>query len=292
MAAPVLAMGHGLDALHAARASAGRLQALLSLPPLAEPELPQLPADASVELRKVSFAHGTSAVLSAVDLRLEPGTTTALVGPSGAGKSTVAGLIARFMDVDSGQVLVGGVDVRQIARQQLQAHLALVLQRPGALRLSLAQNIALYRPDASLAQIREVARAACLDNRIMALPKGYASIAGDDVQLSGGELQRLAIARALLSRAPIMLLDEPTSAIDPQTERALSTALREGAAGRTRLIIAHRLQSICHAEQILVLNEGHIVQRGRHHALLAEDGLYRQLWREQMSRADRLEPVS
>lgn len=292
MAAPVLAMGHGLDALHAARASAGRLQALLSLPPLAEPELPQRPADASVELRKVSFAHGTSAVLTAVDLRLEPGTTTALVGPSGAGKSTVAGLIARFMDVDSGQVLVGGVDVRQIASQQLQAHLALVLQRPGALRLSLAQNIALYRPDASLAQIREVARAACLDKRIMSLPKGYASIAGDDVQLSGGELQRLAIARALLSSAPIMLLDEPTSAIDPQTERALSTALREGAAGRTRLIIAHRLQSICHAEQILVLNEGRIVQRGRHHALLAEDGLYRQLWREQMSRADRLEPVS
>ncbi|MDH0303285.1 MULTISPECIES: ABC transporter ATP-binding protein [unclassified Pseudomonas] len=292
MAAPVLAMGHGLDALNAARASAGRLQAVLSTPPLAEPEAPQVPRDASVELRKVNFAHGSQSVLSAIDLRLEPGTITALVGPSGSGKSTLAGLIARFMDVDSGQVLVGGVDVRQIASCQLQRQLALVLQRPGALRLSLAQNIALYRPEASLAQIREVARAACLDSRIMALPKGYASIAGDDVQLCGGELQRLAIARALLSSAPVMLLDEPTSAIDPQTELSLRAALRDGAAGRTRLIIAHRLRTICHAEQILVLDQGRIVQRGGHQALLAVDGLYRQLWREQMSSADRLEPVS
>lgn len=292
MAAPVLAMGHGLDALNSARVSAQRLQAVLSTPPLAEPDAPQVPRDASVEMREVYFAHGSVPVLAAINLRLEPGTTTALVGPSGAGKSTLAGLIARFMDVDSGQVLVGGVDVRQVASQQLQRHLALVFQHAGALRLSLAQNIALYQPDASLAQIRQAARAACLDSRIMALPKGYASIAGDDVRLSGGELQRLAIARALLSSAPIMLLDEPTSATDPQTERALRTALHEGAAGRTRLIVAHRLQSICHAEQILVLNEGRIVQRGCHQQLLATDGLYRQLWREQMSSADQMEPVS
>lgn len=292
MAAPVLAMGHGLDALNSARVSAQRLQAVLSTPPLAEPDAPQAPRDASVEMREVSFAHGEVPVLSAINLRLEPGTTTALVGPSGAGKSTLAGLIARFMDVDSGQVLVGGVDVRQIASAQLQRHLALVFQHAGVLRLSLAQNIALYQPDASLEQIREAARAACLDSRIMALAKGYASIAGDDVQLSGGELQRLAIARALLSSAPIMLLDEPTSATDPHTERALRMALHEGAAGRTRLIVAHRLQSICHAEQILVLNQGRIVQRGSHQQLLAMDGLYRQLWREQMSDAEQMEPVS
>ncbi|MFJ2544971.1 ABC transporter ATP-binding protein [Pseudomonas sp. NPDC087612] len=292
MAAPVLAMGHGLDALNSARVSAQRLQAVLSTPPLAEPDAPQAPRDASVEMREVSFAHGEVSVLSAINLRLEPGTTTALVGPSGAGKSTLAGLIARFMDVDSGQVLVGGVDVRQIASAQLQRHLALVFQHAGVLRLSLAQNIALYQPDASLEQIREAARAACLDSRIMALAKGYASIAGDDVQLSGGELQRLAIARALLSSAPIMLLDEPTSATDPHTERALRMALHEGAAGRTRLIVAHRLQSICHAEQILVLNQGRIVQRGSHQQLLAMDGLYRQLWREQMSDAEQMEPVS
>ena len=292
MAATVLAMGHGLDALNNARVSARRLQEVLSTPPLVEPAAPMVPRDASVEMHDVYFAHASVPVLSAINLRLEPGTTTALVGPSGAGKSTLAGLIARFMDVDSGQVRVGGVDVRQIASQQLQRHLALVFQHAGALRLSLAQNIALYQADASPAQIREVARAACLDSWIMALPKGYASIAGDDVQLSGGELQRLAIARALLSSAPIMLLDEPTSATDPQTERALRTALRDGAAGRTRLIVAHRLETIRHAEQILVLCEGRIVQRGCHRELLAVEGLYRQLWLKQMPSAEPLESVS
>lgn len=292
IAAPVLALGHGFDALNNARASARRLQEVLSTPPLIEPDAPQSPRDASVEMLDVSFSQGDVTVLKAINLRLEPGTTTALVGPSGAGKSTLAGLIARFMDVDSGHVRVGGVDVRQIASRQLQQYLALVFQQAGALRLSLAQNIALYQPHASEKQIRAAAKGACLDDWIMGLPKGYASVVDDDVRLSGGELQRLAIARALLSRAPIMLLDEPTSATDPQTERALRTALRDDAAGRTRLIIAHRLETIAHAEQILVLCEGRIVQRGCHAQLLAVDGLYRQLWDEQMSMADQLEFVS
>lgn len=292
MAAPVLAMGHGFDALNNARESARRLQAVLSTPPLSEPDAPQSPRDASVEMLEVNFSHGEVPILKSINLRLEPGTTTALVGPSGAGKSTLAGLIARFMDVSSGQVRVGGVDVRQIASRELQQQLALVFQHAGALRLSLAQNIALYQPNASEAQIRAAAQAACLDSWIMSLPKGYASVVDEDVRLSGGELQRLALARALLSSAPIMLLDEPTSATDPQTERALRAALQDHAAGRTRLIVAHRLETIRHAEQILVLYEGCIVQRGRHADLLAVDGVYRQLWNEQTSNADQLEPVS
>lgn len=292
MAAPVLAMGHGFDALNNARESARRLQAVLNTPPLAEPDAPHVPRDASVEMLDVNFSHADVPILRSINLRLEPGTTTALVGPSGAGKSTLAGLIARFMDVDSGQVRVGGVDVRQIASRELQQQLALVFQQAGALRLSLAQNIALYQPEASEAQIRAAAKAACLDSWIMGLPKGYASVVDEDVRLSGGEVQRLAIARALLSRAPIMLLDEPTSATDPQTERALRAALQDDAAGRTRLIVAHRLHSIRHAEQILVLCEGRIVQRGRHAELLAVDGVYRQLWNEQTSNAEQLEPVS
>jgi sulfate-transporting ATPase len=291
MAAPVLAMGHGFDALNNARESARRLQAVLNTPPLAEPDAPHVPRDASVEMLDVNFSHADVPILRSINLRLEPGTTTALVGPSGAGKSTLAGLIARFMDVDSGQVRVGGVDVRQIASRELQQQLALVFQQAGALRLSLAQNIALYQPEASEAQIRAAAKAACLDSWIMGLPKGYASVVDEDVRLSGGEVQRLAIARALLSRAPIMLLDEPTSATDPQTERALRAALQDDAAGRTRLIVAHRLHSIRHAEQILVLCEGRIVQRGRHAELLAVDGVYRQLWNEQTSNAEQLEPV-
>ncbi|NWA86438.1 ABC transporter ATP-binding protein [Pseudomonas sp. D2002] len=292
MAAPVLAMGHGFDALNNARESARRLQAVLNTPPLAEPDAPHAPRDASVEMLEVNFSHADVPILRSINLRLEPGTTTALVGPSGAGKSTLAGLIARFMDVDSGQVRVGGVDVRQIASRELQQQLALVFQQAGALRLSLAQNIALYQPEASEAQIRAAAKAACLDSWIMGLPKGYASVVDEDVRLSGGEVQRLAIARALLSRAPIMLLDEPTSATDPQTERALRAALQDDAVGRTRLIVAHRLHSIRHAEQILVLCEGRIVQRGRHAELLAVDGVYRQLWNEQTSNAEQLEPVS
>lgn len=292
MAAPVLAMGHGFDALNNARESARRLQAVLNTPPLAEPDAPHAPRDASVEMLEVNFSHADVPILRSINLRLEPGTTTALVGPSGAGKSTLAGLIARFMDVDSGQVRVGGVDVRQIASRELQQQLALVFQQAGALRLSLAQNIALYQPEASEAQIRAAAKAACLDSWIMGLPKGYASVVDEDVRLSGGEVQRLAIARALLSRAPIMLLDEPTSATDPQTERALRAALQDDAAGRTRLIVAHRLHSIRHAEQILVLCEGRLVQRGRHAELLAVDGVYRQLWNEQTSNAEQLEPVS
>lgn len=292
MAAPVLAMGHGFDALNNARESARRLQAVLNTPPLAEPDAPHVPRDASVEMLEVNFSHADVPILRSINLRLEPGTTTALVGPSGAGKSTLAALIARFMDVDSGQVRVGGVDVRQIASRELQQQLALVFQQAGALRLSLAQNIALYQPEASEAQIRAAAKAACLDSWIMGLPKGYASVVDEDVRLSGGEVQRLAIARALLSRAPIMLLDEPTSATDPQTERALLAALQDDAAGRTRLIVAHRLHSIRHAEQILVLCEGRIVQRGRHAELLAVDGVYRQLWNEQTSNAEQLEPVS
>ena len=291
MAAPVLAMGHGFDALNNARESARRLQAVLNTPPLAEPDAPHVPRDASVEMLEVNFSHADVPILRSINLRLEPGTTTALVGPSGAGKSTLAGLIARFMDVDSGQVRVGGVDVRQIASRELQQQLALVFQQAGALRLSLAQNIALYQPEASEAQIRAAAKAACLDSWIMGLPKGYASVVDEDVRLSGGEVQRLAIARALLSRAPIMLLDEPTSATDPQTERTLRAALQDDAAGRTRLIVAHRLHSIRHAEQILVLCEGRIVQRGRHAELLAVDGVYRQLWNEQTSNAEQLEPV-
>lgn len=292
MAAPVLAMGHGFDALNNARESARRLQAVLNTPPLAEPDAPHVPRDASVEMLEVNFSHADVPILRSINLRLEPGTTTALVGPSGAGKSTLAGLIARFMDVDSGQVRVGGVDVRQIASRELQQQFALVFQQAGALRLSLAQNIALYQPEASEAQIRAAAKAACLDSWIMGLPKGYASVVDEDVRLSGGEVQRLAIARALLSRAPIMLLDEPMSATDPQTERALRAALQDDAAGRTRLIVAHRLHSIRHAEQILVLCEGRIVQRGQHAELLAVDGVYRQLWNEQTSNAEQLEPVS
>ncbi|WP_455922760.1 ABC transporter ATP-binding protein [Pseudomonas putida] len=294
MAAPVQAMGHGLDALMAARQAAQRLQAVFDLPPLPEP-LPsqaRLPSDASVRVHGLGFTYpGQALALGPLDLYLPSGSFTALVGPSGAGKSTLASLLARHMDVETGSVQLGGVDLRDLAEADRHAQVCLVTQGAAVLPLTLAENIALYRPRAALADIRRVARLACLDARIMALPGGYDSHAVADVRLSGGECQRLAIARALLSSAPVLVFDEPTSALDPHTERALRQAWQHDH-GRTRLVVTHRLPSVMHAEQILVMDQGRIVERGTHAQLLAAVGLYSRLWHAQAPEYDALETCS
>ncbi|OXI82504.1 multidrug ABC transporter permease [Burkholderia sp. AU33423] len=280
VAAPVRALGHGADALREARAAAARLDALLALPVLPEPAVgaAQVPRDASIELRGVRVDIDGTPILRDIDATIAAGTTTAIVGPSGAGKSTLLMLLARFMDPDHGTVRLGGADLRRLASDTRREQVAMVFQQAAALDVSMAANIALYRPDADRDAIRGAARAACLDERIDALPGGYDCVCGRDVRLSGGELQRLAIARALLSPAPLLLLDEPASALDPQTGRALRNALRGDA--RTRVIVSHDLDAIRHADQILVMDRGRIVERGTHAALLATRGLYARLWRE------------
>ncbi|KER72756.1 multidrug ABC transporter permease [Burkholderia cepacia] len=280
VAAPVRALGHGADALREARAAAARLDALLAQPGLPEPVdgAAQVPRDASVELRGVSVDIDGVPILRDIDATIAAGTTTAIVGPSGAGKSTLLMLLARFMDPDRGTVRLGGADLRRLASDTRREQVAMVFQQAAALDASIAANIALYRPDADRNAIRAAARAACLDERIDALPGGYDCVCGRDVRLSGGELQRLAIARALLSPAPLLLLDEPASALDPQTGRALRNALRGDA--RTRVIVSHDLDAIRHADQILVMDRGRIVERGTHAALLAARGLYARLWSE------------
>ncbi|WP_175864648.1 ABC transporter ATP-binding protein [Burkholderia cepacia] len=280
VAAPVRALGHGADALREARAAAARLDALLAQPGLPEPAdgAAQVPRDASIELRGVSVDIDGTPILRDIDATVAAGTTTAIVGPSGAGKSTLLMLLARFMDPDRGTVRLGGADLRLLAPDTRREQVAMVFQQAAALDVSIAANIALYRPDADHDAIRAAARAACLDERIDALPGGYGCVCGRDVRLSGGELQRLAIARALLSTAPLLLLDEPASALDPQTGRALRNALRGDA--RTRVIVSHDLDTIRHADQILVMDRGRIVERGTHAALLAACGLYARLWRE------------
>lgn len=280
VAAPVRALGHGADALREARAAAARLNALLAQPGLPEPadRAAQVPRDASIEIRGVSVDIDGTPILRDIDATIAAGTTTAIVGPSGAGKSTLLMLLARFMDPEHGTVRLGGADLRLLASDTRREQVAMVFQQAAALDVSIAANIALYRPDADRDAIRAAARAACLDERIDALPGGYDCICGRDVRLSGGELQRLAIARALLSPAPLLLLDEPASALDPQTGRALRNALRGDA--RTRVIVSHDLDAIRHADQILVMDRGRIVERGTHAALLAARGLYARLWSE------------
>ncbi|MCO3335562.1 ABC transporter ATP-binding protein [Pseudomonas aeruginosa] len=281
LAAPVQALGHGGDALLGARAAAERLQQVFDQAPLAEGRLTREPVDGAVALHGLGHAYEGVEVLADIDLELEDGSLVALVGPSGSGKSTLLHLLARYMDAQRGELEIGGLALKDMPDAVRHRHIALVGQQAAALEISLADNIALFRPDADLQEIRQAARDACLDERIMALPRGYDSVPGRDLQLSGGELQRLALARALLSPARLLLLDEPTSALDPQTARQVLRNLRERGGGRTRVIVAHRLAEVSDADLILVLVAGRLVERGEHAALLAADGAYARLWREQ-----------
>ncbi len=280
IAAPLQAMGHGGDALLSARLAATRLNTLLTMPDMVEgTQQPNLAAPAEIEVRDLSFHYADQPILQNISFRLPAGSVTAIVGPSGAGKSSLLLLLARFMDPDCGQIRVAGQSLSSLSDAGRFRLITPVLQQGCALARPLDQNIALYRPEASLATIHAAAKAACLHEEIMARPLGYQSIPGRDLQLSGGELQRLSIARALLSPAPILLLDEPTSALEPQTAVALLRSLRQRS-GST-VIVSHRLADVIDADCILVLERGRLVASGSHGQLLAAGGLYRRLWDSQ-----------
>jgi sulfate-transporting ATPase len=280
IAAPLQAMGHGGDALRSARLAATRLNTLLTMPDMVEgTQQPNLAAPAEIEVRDLSFHYADQPILQNISFRLPAGSVTAIVGPSGAGKSSLLLLLARFMDPDCGQIRVAGQSLSSLSDAGRFRLITPVLQQGCALARPLDQNIALYRPEASLATIHAAAKAACLHEEIMARPLGYQSIPGRDLQLSGGELQRLSIARALLSPAPILLLDEPTSALEPQTAVALLRSLRQRS-GST-VIVSHRLADVIDADCILVLERGRLVASGSHGQLLTAGGLYRRLWDSQ-----------
>jgi ATP-binding cassette subfamily B protein len=277
--AAVLTVGYSTHIRKQAQAAAGRLQRLLQAPTLPVVKNPQVPEGNSIEFDDVSFSYdGQRTVLDNVSLTLASGTITALVGPSGSGKSTLATLVPRFHDVADGAVRIGGADVREIDPAVLYRHVGFVLQDVQLLGISVADNIRLGRPDASDEDIVGAAKAAYIHDRITDLPNGYDSVVGDDAHFSGGEAQRVSIARALLADTPILVLDEATAFADPDSEAQIQAALSRLIVGRTVLVIAHRLGSIVNADNIVVLDTGRIAEQGRHHELLARGGQYARMW--------------
>jgi len=277
----------GAQGVRKGHVSASNIEDLLSRKPLPEPARPERMNGHRVEFDRVSFTYdGVNQAISDLSAVCEPGTVTALVGPSGAGKSSLANLLPRFYDVSGGAIRIGGVDVRNISSESLLSSMSLVFQEVVLLRDTVTENIRIGRPGASDAEVRAAARAAHIHHVIEQLPQGYDTILGSvNGGLSGGERQRLTIARAILSGAPIVVLDEATASLDPDSETLVQDALAELAVGKTVIVIAHRLHTIKHVDQILVLQEGRLTERGVHDDLLARGGLYARMWQAQQKGA-------
>ncbi|NUT43699.1 MAG: ATP-binding cassette domain-containing protein [Thermoactinospora sp.] len=273
----LLAAAYGMGSVREAQAAARRIGLLLDEPELPEPARPRsLPGERhTVRFENVGFGYdGRHTVLEGVDLELAPGTMTALVGPSGAGKSTLAALLARFHDPTEGRITLDGVDLRELPLSELYRKVGFVFQDVSLVQGSVHDNIALARPEASRAEVEEAARAAGVHDRITRLPDGYDTHA----RLSGGEAQRVTIARALLADPSVLVLDEATAFADPESEHHVQQALSRLVAGRTVLVIAHRLHTVTGADTIVVLDGGRVAQRGTHAGLVSAPGLYRELW--------------
>ncbi|MBB5855553.1 ABC transporter ATP-binding protein [Amycolatopsis umgeniensis] len=279
LTAPVAALGHGFDELQAARRAIGRIREVLGVPPLPEPSNPVAPQGHRVELRGVRFGYEAGReVLRGIDLVLEPGTVTALVGPSGSGKSTLVTLLPRFFDPAQGSILLGGVDLRELGSRELYRHVSFVFQDVRLLRASVADNIALAVPHAGLDEVVRAARLANIHDRILELPHGYETVLQEETGLSGGEAQRISLARALLADTPVLVLDEATAFADPQTELAVRRALTASRADRTILVIAHRLETVVDADTVVMLENGTIAERGKPAELLARKGKFAAFW--------------
>lgn len=276
-----------------ARNTLERLGAVLDEPPFPQPAEPKAPRDASVEFTGVGFRYdggsqdgaATRPVLNDVTFRLPECSMTALVGPSGAGKTTIAGLLARFRETTEGTVRIGGVDVREIATDELAAHVSLVFQDVYLFDGTIEENVRIAAPDAGPGELDRAAALSGLDRVIEELPDGWATKVGEGgVRLSGGQRQRVSIARALLKDAPILVLDEATAALDQENEALFAETVRTLAERKTLLVIAHRLSTVVHADQILVLEDGEITERGTHDELVTAGGTYASFW-EQRARA-------
>lgn len=259
-----------------------RIDGVLSVGPMSESKTPEHPADSSVELNDVHFSYdGKNEVIRGVSMNIGAGQTVALIGPSGGGKSTLAGLIARFFDVKSGSIKVGGADIREIPKEELMNAVSFVFQDSKLIKATIAENVKLGKPDATDEEVAAALHAAQCDDIIQKFPDGAGTTIGTKgVYLSGGERQRIAIARAVLKNAPIIILDEATAFADPDNEAKVQKAFSELSKGKTVIMIAHRLSTVADADCIYIIKDGLIAESGRRDELLEKNGVFAEMWKE------------
>lgn len=273
---------HSSSNLMLAKVSLTAVEDIFAEKPLPEAKESQIPENYEIKMDHVSFMYeeGVKA-LDDVSLTIKPGTVTALVGESGGGKSTIVNLIARFWDVTEGTVTVGGVDLRNISYWEWMKKVSIVFQDTSLFKMSIAQNVAMYKPNATREEIAFALKQAQCDDILEKMPDGMDTVIGTKgIYLSGGEMQRIALARAILKDAPVILLDEATAFADAENEFLIQKALDSLLKGKTVLMIAHRLQTIINADQILVLQKGKIVEQGTHDKLLSQKGIYARMYQE------------
>ena len=267
--------GMGVSMLRLAGAAIDRTVETERMPRMDENGKDIAPSRHDIVFDHVSFSYEKKPILRDISVTLPDRTTTAVIGPSGSGKTTLCNLVARFWDVDSGRVTIGGTDVRDYTLESLMDQISMVFQNVYLFADTIENNIKFGRPDATHEQVVEAAKKACCDDFVEALPDGYNTVIGEGgASLSGGEKQRISIARAMLKDAPIIILDEATANVDPENEDRLQKAIEALTRDKTILMIAHRLKTVRSADQILVLSDGKIVQQGRHDQLIREDGIY------------------